>query len=140
MSEALELGDEMKNWGCVIDEYVYGSLLLALLREGQLSKALEMLDKMRDVGYLPTVHIDTALIIHFFRENKSKQALWFVEEMKNVGCEPTVVTHTSLIRGYMNEGLTSNDWNNFNIMKEKRPPLDLETYSTFIHCLCRVSK
>jgi pentatricopeptide repeat protein len=73
MSEALELGDEMKNWGCVIDEYVYGSLLTGFLRVGQVSKDLEMLDSMRDVGYLPIVHIYTALIIHFFRENKSKQ-------------------------------------------------------------------
>ena len=40
MLEALELGDEMKNWGCVIDEYVHGSLLPGLLRASQVSKAL----------------------------------------------------------------------------------------------------
>ena len=60
--------------------------------------------------------------------------------MKNVGCEPIVVTHTTLIRGYMNEGLTSNAWNTFNLMKEKGPPPYFETYYTFIHCLCRAGK
>nr|CAB3471873.1 unnamed protein product [Digitaria exilis] len=126
-------------WQCW-DQYMYGSLIHALLRRYQFDDAVAKLTEMKESGIPQSTHIYTSFVVYYFRKRDVVRALDVLKEMKENGCEPTVVTYSALIRGYMAMSMVSEAWDVFQQMKLKGPAPDFGTYSMFIKCLCKAGR
>jgi len=140
MEEALSLFNCIEKHGCSRDQYMYGSLIHALLRRGQFEDAVAKLTEMKGAGIPQTTHMYTSFIVYYFQKRDVVKALDVLKEMEENGCEPTVVTQSALIRGYMGMGMVSEAWDVFQQMKLKGPAPDFGTYSMFISCLSKAGR
>ncbi|KAK1287052.1 putative pentatricopeptide repeat-containing protein [Acorus calamus] len=97
LEEAMALVDDMVHLGCVVDKYIYGSIVYGLLKEGCLDEALAKVESMRTHGISPTTHIYTSLMIYYLKEKQLMKAMQIFKKMKEDGCDPSIITYSALI-------------------------------------------
>ncbi|KAF3643030.1 putative pentatricopeptide repeat-containing protein, mitochondrial [Capsicum annuum] len=139
LEEALALMNEVDDdEQHLLKQYVYGSLVHGLLRQGQLEEALSRIESMKQVDIHPTVHVYTSLIGYYFKVKQVEKALEVFDQMQHSGCQPTIVTYSALLRGYMNMEKVSEARDVFHQMRMNGPYPDFKAYSIFISCLCKI--
>ncbi|KAE8664190.1 putative pentatricopeptide repeat-containing protein [Hibiscus syriacus] len=108
LEETLEILDNARIEQSPLDQYVYGSLVHAMLRKGRFEQALAKVNSLKQANIHPTVHVYTSLIVYYFKEKQIGNALAILvailAKMEKEGCLPTIVTYSAMIRSYMDTG------------------------------------
>ncbi|KAE8664195.1 putative pentatricopeptide repeat-containing protein [Hibiscus syriacus] len=104
LEETLEILDNARIEQSPLDQYVYGSLVHAMLRKGRFEQALVKVNSLKQANIHPTVHVYTSLIVYYFKEKQIGSALAILAKMEKEGCLPTIVTYSAMIRSYMDTG------------------------------------
>ncbi|KAI8918398.1 hypothetical protein DFJ77DRAFT_508636 [Powellomyces hirtus] len=85
-------------------DVVYGAMMDAATRKGNLRQAELLFNEMRAVGLKPTVEAFAALIYGNVKHERCETAMGLLRDMTRMNLQPTVRTYTHLISGQLRAG------------------------------------
>ncbi|BBN02209.1 protein MpPPR_20 [Marchantia polymorpha subsp. ruderalis] len=94
---ALQLFQQMKEWGCTPDTITYTSLIHLLAKHGRHEHATEMFKEMQQAGCAPNALTYSVIIYNHLKSGQVTEALELLTKMPELGCKPTSITYASLI-------------------------------------------
>lgn len=136
VQKAIEVLDEMPKYGCEPDEYVFGCLLDALCKNGNIKEAASLFEDMR-FKFTPTAKHFTSLLYGWCREGKLMEAKHVLVQMKDAGVELDVVVYNNLLSGYAQVGKMGDAYDLLKEMKRKGCEPNATSYTILIQALCR---
>ncbi|XP_016201399.2 putative pentatricopeptide repeat-containing protein At5g65820 [Arachis ipaensis] len=139
VQKAIEVLDEMRNYSCEPDEYVFGCLLDALCKNGSIKEAASLFEDMR-YRFPPTIKHFTSLLYGWCREGKLMEAKHVLVQMKDAGIEPDIVVYNNLLSGY---ALAAKMGDAYDLLKEMRRigcGPNATSYTILIQSLCKHEK
>ncbi|RYR46907.1 hypothetical protein Ahy_A07g032772 [Arachis hypogaea] len=116
VQKAIEVLDEIPNYRCEFDEYVFGCLLDALCKNGSIKEVVSLFKDMR-YRFPPTIKHFTSLLYSWCREGKLMEAKHVLVQMNNAGIEPDIVVYNNLLSGY---ALAAKMGDAYDLLKEMR--------------------
>ncbi|XVE86957.1 hypothetical protein DITRI_Ditri18aG0077200 [Diplodiscus trichospermus] len=116
VKKAIEVFDEMPKYGCPQDEAVFGSLLDALCKNGNVKEAALIFEEMK-VRFRPNLKHFTSLLYGWCKEGKILEARYVLVQMKEAGFGPDIVAYNNLLSGYV---LGNKMGDAFDLLKEMR--------------------
>ncbi|KAG2329497.1 hypothetical protein Bca4012_020941 [Brassica carinata] len=137
--KAVEVLDEMPKYGIEPDEFVFGSLVDALCKNGYVKDASELLDDMRE-RFPPNLRCFTSLLYGWCREGKLIEAKDVLVQMKEAGLEPDVVVFTNLLSGYAHAGKMADAYDLMKDMRRRGVEPNANCYTVLIQALCKMEK
>lgn len=139
VKKAIEVFDEMPKYGCPQDEAVFGALLDALCKNGDVKEAALVFEEMK-VRFKPNLKIFTSLLYGWCKEGKILEAKHVLIQMKEAGFEPDIVVYNNLLSGYV---LGNKMGDAFDLLKEmRRKGIDPNacSYTIVIQGLCKADR
>ncbi|KAH1113604.1 hypothetical protein J1N35_006982 [Gossypium stocksii] len=139
VKKAIEVFDEMPKYGCPQDEAVFGALLDALCKNGDVKEAALVFEEMK-VRFKPNLKILTSLLYGWCKEGKILEAKHVLTQMKEAGFEPDIVVYNNLLSGYV---LGNKMGDAFDLLKEmRRKGIDPNacSYTIVIQGLCKADR
>ncbi|CAH8353374.1 unnamed protein product [Eruca vesicaria subsp. sativa] len=137
--KAVEVLDEMPKYGIHPDEFVFGSLLDALCKNGSVKEGSKLLEDMRE-RFPPNLRLFTSLLYGWCREGKLIEAKNVLVQMKEAGIEPDVVVFTNLLSGYAHAGKMADAYDLMKDMRKRGLELNANCYTVLIQALCKMEK
>ncbi|KAF5738068.1 putative pentatricopeptide repeat-containing protein [Tripterygium wilfordii] len=139
VKKAIEVLDEMPNYGCEPDEYVFGCLLDALCKNGSVKEAASLFEDMR-VRFSPSLKHFTSLLYGWCREGKLMEAKHILVQMREAGFEPDIVVYNNLLSGYAVAGKMADAFDLLKEMRRKGCEPNENSYTILIQALCGKEK
>lgn len=139
VKKAIEVLDEMPNYGCEPDEYVFGCLLDALCKNGNVKEAASLFEEMR-FRFNPSLKHFTSLLYGWCKEGKLMEAKHILVQMREANIEPDIVVYNTLIGGYAQAGKMADAYDLLKEMKRQDCVPNAISYTTMIQALCRREK
>lgn len=136
VQKAIEVLDEMPKYGCEPDEYVFGCLLDALCKNGNVKEAASLFEDMR-FRFTPTAKHFTSLLYGWCREGKLMEAKHVLVQMKDAGIKLDVVVYNNLLSGYAQAGKMGDAYDLLKEMKSKGCEPNATSYTILIQALCK---
>lgn len=136
VQKAVEVLDEMPKYGCEPDEYVFGCLLDALCKNGNVKEAALLFEDMR-FRFTPTAKHFTSLLYGWCREGKLMEAKHVLVQMKAAGIELDVVVYNNLLSGYAQAGKMGDAYDLLKEMRSKGCEPNAASYTVLIQALCK---
>ncbi|KAK4260219.1 hypothetical protein QN277_003363 [Acacia crassicarpa] len=136
VEKAIEVLDEMPKYGCEPDEYVFGCLLDALCKNGNVKEAASLFEDMR-FRFTPTAKHFTSLLYGWCREGKLMEAKHVLVQMKDAGIKLDVVVYNNLLSGYAQAGKMGDAYDLLKEMKSKGCEPNATSYTVLIQALCK---
>ncbi|XP_028772777.1 pentatricopeptide repeat-containing protein At3g49730 [Neltuma alba] len=136
VQKAIEVLDEMPKYGCEPDEYVFGCLLDALCKNGNVKEAASLFEDMR-FRFTPTAKHFTSLLYGWCREGKLMEAKHVLVQMKDAGIQLDVVVYNNLLSGYAQAGKMGDAYDLLKEMKSKGCEPNATSYTILIQALCK---
>ncbi|KAF3495493.1 hypothetical protein DY000_02055676 [Brassica cretica] len=137
--KAVEVLDEMPKYGIEPDEFVFGSLLDALCKNGSVKDASTLLEDMRE-RFPPNLRCFTSLLYGWCREAKLIEAKNVLVQMKEAGLEPDIVVFTNLLSGYAHAGKMADAYDLMKDMRRRGFEPNANCYTVLIQALCKMEK
>ncbi|KAM7516418.1 hypothetical protein LguiA_006001 [Lonicera macranthoides] len=135
VKKAIEVLDEMPKYGCEPDEYVFGCLLDALCKNGNVKEAALLFEDMR-VRFTPTIKHFTSLLYGWCKEGKLMEAKFVLVQMREAGFEPDIVVYNNLLNGYAAAGKMADAFDLLQVMRQKGCCPNATSFTTLIQSLC----
>lgn len=135
VKKAIEVLDEMPQYGCEPDEHVFGCLLDALCKNGSVKEAASLFEDMR-VRFSPTLKHFTSLLYGWCREGKLMEAKFVLIKMKEAGFEPDIVVYNNLLSGYAISDKMGDAFDLLHEMRRKGVEPNVASFTTLIQALC----
>lgn len=139
VKKAIEVLDEMPQYGCEPDEHVFGCLLDALCKNGSVKEAASLFEDMR-VRFSPTLKHFTSLLYGWCREGKLMEAKFVLIKMKEAGFEPDIVVYNNLLSGYAISDKMGDAFDLLHEMRRKGVEPNVASFTTLIQALCSREK
>lgn len=139
VKKAIEVLDEMPQYGCEPDEHVFGCLLDALCKNGSVKEAASLFEDMR-VRFSPTLKHFTSLLYGWCREGKLMEAKFVLIQMKEAGFEPDIVVYNNLLSGYAISDKMGDAFDLLHEMRRKGVEPNVASFTTLIQALCSREK
>ncbi|KAL5556164.1 hypothetical protein UlMin_038400 [Ulmus minor] len=139
VKKAIEVLDEMPKYGCEPDEYVFGCLLDALCKNGNVKEAASLFEDMR-IRFMPSLKHFTSLLYGWCREGKLMEAKFVLVRMREAGFEPDIVVYNNLLGGYAQAGKMADAYDLLGDMREKGCLPNAASYTILIQALCKQEK
>ncbi|XVF61409.1 hypothetical protein PTKIN_Ptkin08bG0127300 [Pterospermum kingtungense] len=139
VKKAIEVFDEMPKYGCPQDEAVFGALLDALCKNGNVKEAALVFEEMK-VRFMPNLKHFTSLLYGWCKEGKIFEARHVLVQMKEASVEPDIVAYNNLLSGYV---LGNKMGDAFDLLKEmRRKGIDpnANSYTIVIQGLCKADR
>ncbi|XP_042498582.1 pentatricopeptide repeat-containing protein At3g14580, mitochondrial-like [Macadamia integrifolia] len=100
---ALDILDQIRNFGCDPNANSYNYLLGGLCKNGSIVEACNLLNAMEESGYIRDPVTFEVLVYHACRLQRLDFAIEFLNQMMLCGLEPRLTTHAAFIKGYFND-------------------------------------
>ncbi|RLN16278.1 pentatricopeptide repeat-containing protein [Panicum miliaceum] len=114
----------------------FNCLLVALAQEGLGREARQVFDRMQD-RYTPDLRSYTALMLAWCNARNLVEAERVWNEMLEKGMKPDVVVHNAMIDGLLRGQRRPEAVKMFELMKAKRHPPNVRTYTMLIRDHCK---
>ncbi|CAF2084857.1 BnaA06g15590D [Brassica napus] len=137
--KAVEVLDEMPKYGIEPDEFVFGSLVDALCKNGSVKDASTLLEDMSE-RFPPNLRCFTSLLYGWCREGKLIEAKNVLVQMKEAGLEPDIVVFTNLLSGYAHAGKMADAYDLMKDMRRRGFEPNANCYTVLIQALCKMEK
>ncbi|KAH1219365.1 putative pentatricopeptide repeat-containing protein [Glycine max] len=134
--KAVQVLDEMPNYGCEPDEYVFGCLLDALCKNGSVKEAASLFEELR-YRWKPSVKHFTSLLYGWCKEGKLMEAKHVLVQMKDAGIEPDIVVYNNLLGGYAQADKMGDAYDLLKEMRRKGCEPNATSYTVLIQSLCK---
>ncbi|CAL9750465.1 unnamed protein product [Musa acuminata subsp. burmannicoides] len=135
VAKAVEVLDEMPNYGCEADEHVFGCLLDALCKNGSAKEAASLFQDLKE-KYPPNLKHFTSLLYGWCKLGKLMEAKFVLVQMKNAGFEPDVVVFNTLLGGFAAAGKMEDGYELLKEMGRRGCKPNVVSYTTLIQALC----
>lgn len=135
VAKAVQVLDEMPKYGCEPDEYVFGCLLDALCKNGNVKEAASLFEDMR-VRFKPDIRHFTLLLYGWCKLGKLMEAKFVLVQMREAGFEPDLVVYNNLLSGYAMAGKMQDAFDLISEMKRKGCEPNANSYTILIQALC----
>ncbi|XVF17472.1 hypothetical protein REPUB_Repub10bG0125200 [Reevesia pubescens] len=139
VKKAIEVFDEMPKYGCPQDDAVFGSLLDALCKNGNVKEAALVFEEMK-VRFKPNLKHFTSLLYGWCKEGKILEARYVLVQMKEAGFEPDLVVYNNLLSGYILVNKLGDALDLLKEMKEKGIGPNVDSYTIVIQGLCKADR
>ncbi|VVB18167.1 unnamed protein product [Arabis nemorensis] len=139
VKKAIEVLDEMPKFGLEPDEYVFGCLLDALCKNGNVKDAAKLFEDMR-LRFPSNLRYFTSLLYGWCREGKMMEAKHVLVQMKEAGFEPDIVVYTNLVSGYAHAGKIADAYDLLKDMRRRGFEPNANCYTVLIQALCKVDR
>ncbi|XP_023765421.1 putative pentatricopeptide repeat-containing protein At5g65820 [Lactuca sativa] len=139
VKKAVEVLDEMPKYGCEPDEYVFGCLLDALCKNGNIKEAALLFEDMR-VRFPPTIKHFTSLLYGWCKEGKLMEAKFVLVQMREAGFDPDIVVYNNLLNGYAVAGKMVDAFDLLKEMRKKGCDPNATSFTILIQSLCGQEK
>ncbi|KAF9621515.1 hypothetical protein IFM89_022533 [Coptis chinensis] len=139
VTKAIQVLDEMPKYGCEPDEHVFGCLLDALCKKGNVKEAASLFEDMR-IRFTPNVKHFTSLLYGWCKEGKLMEAKFVLVQMKEAGFEPDIVVYNNLLSGYALAGKMQDGYDLLQEMKRKGCDPNATSYTILVQSLCSKDK
>lgn len=104
-TKALELVEELEDYGITMDSVIYGTLIAVCASNCQCKEAEMYYTRMRAEGHSPNMYHYSALLNAFSVKGNHQKADQLIEDMKSAGLIPNKVVLTTLLKVYVKAGL-----------------------------------
>nr|XP_010939346.1 pentatricopeptide repeat-containing protein At3g49730 [Elaeis guineensis] len=135
VSKAIEVLDEMPNYGCEPDDYVFGCLLDALCKNGSVKEAALLFEDLKE-RFLPNLKHFTSLLYGWCKLGKLMEAKFVLVQMRQAGFEPDIVVYNTLLGGFAAAGKIEDGYQLLKEMRSKGCEPNAISYTTLIQALC----
>ncbi|OVA07273.1 Pentatricopeptide repeat [Macleaya cordata] len=139
VQKAIQVLDEMPKYGCEPDEYVFGCLLDALCKNGNVKEAASLFEDMR-IRFTPNIKHFTSLLYGWCKEGKLMEAKFVLVQMREAGFEPDIVVYNNLLSGYAMAGKMQDAFDLLREMRKKGCDPNATSYTILIQALCSREK
>ncbi|XWS41732.1 hypothetical protein CRYUN_Cryun17cG0108000 [Craigia yunnanensis] len=139
VNKAIDVFDEMPKYGCPQDDAVFGSLLDALCKNGNVKEAALVFDEMK-VRFRPNLKHFTSLLYGWCKEGKILEARHVLVQMKEAGFEPDIVVYNNLLSGYVLGNKMGDTFDLLKEMRRKRIDPNANSYTIVIQGLCKADR
>ncbi|KAF6136768.1 hypothetical protein GIB67_020090 [Kingdonia uniflora] len=135
VQKAIEVLDEMPKYGCEPDEYVFGCLLDALCKNGNVKEAASLFEDMR-IRFTPNLKHFTSLLYGWCKLGKLMEAKFVLVQMREAGFAPDIVAYNNLLSGYTIAGKIQDGFHLLQEMKRVECNPNATSYTIMIQALC----
>ncbi|XP_007047616.2 PREDICTED: putative pentatricopeptide repeat-containing protein At5g65820 [Theobroma cacao] len=139
VKKAIEVFDEMPKYGCPQDDAVFGSLLDALCKNGNVKEAALVFEEMR-VRFLPNLKHFTSLLYGWCKEGRILEAKHVLVQMKEAGFESDIVVFNNLLSGYVLGNKMGDAFDLLKEMRKKGIDPNANSYTIVIQGLCKADR
>lgn len=139
VKKAIEVFDEMPKYGCSQDDAVFGSLLDALCKNGNVKEAALVFEEMK-VRFRPSLKYFTSLLYGWCKEGKILEARHVLVQIKEAGFEPDIVVYNNLLSGYVLGNKMGDAFDLLKEMRRKGIDANASSYTILIQGLCKADR
>ncbi|KAG9157070.1 hypothetical protein Leryth_009119 [Lithospermum erythrorhizon] len=119
---------------------VYGFIMGAISRKGEVEMALKFHERLIERGFLPDIVACNKILKYFCTAYCTEMACKYFDLILKVGPKPTIVTFSTLMNAYCKEGILEEAFKLYQLMLAWELSPDLVIYSILVDGFFKVGK